>query len=91
MNSILMAKHPYDIASLWMNPLVRVVTWIIVTLLSIAGCYILLKLAQPIVGETISAFLFGVALFARWLISMGLATKKLSKYYKTDELFNNKT
>ena len=88
MNTVLQVRHPHDVARYWMNPAVRSVTWIIVATLALVSCYILSKEIQTSVGELFGQFMFGVLLLVRWLVSMGLSTFTLSKWYTIDEIFH---
>ena len=82
MNSLTEIKDPFGIARAWRSRILRISTWFLVAAFSIVSCYLLVDISQPFVGEFISRFIFGVALYIRWQVSMLLGFYWLTDDYK---------
>lgn len=86
MCGILAIKQEWDAPLAWRNILVRSITWVLSTSLSIVGAFYASVLLAPLFGEFGAKFSLGVILLFRWWASMFIAWKMLRIKYTNDEL-----
>ncbi len=80
---------PYNCPSAWMNPAVRIVTWMITATLAVISAYVFADLIRDNIGDFVGKFSFGVILVTRWFLSSAFGG--MPAYSKSQEIMSQYT
>lgn len=67
--SVYAVKYHFNCPRSWHSPAVKVVSWLMVAILAIAGSFILANWIQLNLNDFLGRFTFGILLLTRWLFS----------------------